>query len=325
MYYRSYSGYLKEKYGGAAYRVGVDAGFSCPNRQEGRPGEGCIFCDELGSRAVYLRNDDGSYPESGDPIPGGGEGFPPAWSPEAVESQVERAVSFLKRRYSAEHFLLYFQAFSGTDASPAALKHIYEYALSLYPFRELIVSTRPDCLNREKAALLGSFRTSGRDVWCELGLQTASDRLLREIRRGHTVAQFRDAFALLREAGVKIAVHLITGLPGERPEERDASIRLMQELKPEGIKIHNLNVPYNTELYRRWKENPFPVASMEEHIEELLYYLRRLPPEMIIMRMTCDTDRERLAVPQEKWNKSALIQKLEKRMAAEGAVQGDLL
>ena len=114
MNFRSYGSYLTEKYGKRAYRVGVDAGFSCPNRENGRSGFGCTFCDEAGSRAAYIRNDNGSYPESAAFKPCGLPGYPPGYSAEAVRSQIDRGIAFLRRRYRAEVFLLYFQAYSGT-------------------------------------------------------------------------------------------------------------------------------------------------------------------------------------------------------------------
>ncbi len=328
MFYQNYSGYLKEKYGKNVYRISIDGGFSCPNREKGREGGGCIFCDEAGSRAVYLRNDDGTYPESMLFNSEGGEGFPPEWSRDSVESQIKRALSFLKKRYQAKAFILYFQAYSGTYASPLALKTIYDHALSFetpeIPFRELVVSTRPDAIDSTKADLLASYITDSREVWCELGLQTASPRLLRYIKRGHTLEQFLEAYQLLKERGIKKVVHLITGLPTETEEERDNTISLIAKLRPEGIKIHNLNLVKNTELYSQWENEPFEVDTMDEHIQTLVYYLRRLPPETLIMRMTCDTDRSRLVLPAEKWNKSQLLQKLQNEMRALGAKQGDL-
>ena len=184
MNFRSYGSYLTEKYGKRAYRVGVDAGFSCPNRENGRGGFGCAFCDEAGSRAAYIRNDNGSYPESDAFKPCGLPGYPPGYSAEAVRSQIDRGIAFLRRRYRAEVFLLYFQAYSGTYAPPEILKRIYDDALAAASFSELIVSTRPDCLDGEKADLLASYRRPDFDVWCETGLQTVHDKTLLAVRRG---------------------------------------------------------------------------------------------------------------------------------------------
>lgn len=323
MFYRSYSSYLREKYGQSVYRVSVDAGFSCPNRKAGREDSGCQFCDELGSRAVYLQNEN-SASKSSLSTPIHDLDFPELYTPEAIVSQIKRAEEFLFGRYAADQFILYFQAYSSTFSKTHILKQIYDHALSVIPFQELIVSTRPDCIDEEKADLLASYIKDDFDVWCELGLQSASNRLLKLMNRGHSVEQFVKSYRMLKQRGVKLAVHLITDYPGEKEEERDATIRLMQELRPDAVKIHNLNIPIGTPLHRQWVANPFPVADMDQHIETLIYYLRRLAPETVIMRMTCDTDQPRLAVPFEKWNKSALIQKMTNKMKKMGAVQGDL-
>lgn len=325
MLFRSYSHYLKERYGKSVYRVAVDAGFSCPNRKKGRGGEGCTFCDEMGSRAVYQRNDNGSYPESLSFSAYSLTDFPPFWSAENVESQIKRGIAFLKHRYHAELFLLYFQAYSNTDAKPEVLKKVYDHALSQAAFRELIVSTRPDCIDEARADLLASYIRSDFDVWCELGLQTASNRLLEKIQRGHSVEDFINSYQLLKNRGIKIAVHLICDLPTETPSEREETIALLKALKPDGVKLHNLNIACNTPLHREWLQNPFPVADMEKHIETLVYYIRRLPPCTVLMRLTCDTDSPRLILPEKKWNKSLLLQKLEAKMREEKAIQGDLL
>ena len=233
MNFRSYGSYLTEKYGKRAYRVGVDAGFSCPNRENGRGGFGCAFCDEAGSRAAYIRNDNGSYPESDAFKPCGLPGYPPGYSAEAVRSQIDRGIAFLRRRYRAEVFLLYFQAYSGTYAPPEILKRIYDDALAAASFSELIVSTRPDCLDGEKADLLASYRRPDFDVWCETGLQTVHDKTLLAVRRGHTYADFLKSYRLLKERNIKTAVHLIFGLPGEGRTELTQTIDEINRLQTE--------------------------------------------------------------------------------------------
>lgn len=329
--YNKYSSYLKERYGELAYRVSVDAGFSCPNRKNGRNSPGCIFCDEAGSRAVYLRNDNGSYPEFLKFKESGLADYPPFWSYQSVESQINRAINFLSRRYKAKYFLLYFQAFSSTYAAASILKEIYDTALDLCPqgnlFKELIVSTRADCIDKEKAQLLASYKNENKveDVWCELGLQTASDRLLKLINRGESVDDFVKSYNILKEAGIKVGVHIICGLPSETPQEQDKTISLLQKLKPDGIKIHNLNVIRGTALHTMYEKNPFHVDNMEEHIMRIIYYLRRLPAATTVMRLTCDSDSLNLIAPSKKWNKSQLAILLEKKMRELGAYQGDLL
>jgi radical SAM protein (TIGR01212 family) len=163
-----YALYLTRTFGRRVYRVAVDGGFSCPNR-EGRSGGGCTFCAEQGSRAPYL-----------------GEAV-------TVREQVARAAAFLSSRYQARAFILYFQAFSATHAPSASLKAIYDEGLSAAPFVGLTVSTRPDCMDEEKAALLASYRERGLEVWVELGLQTAHEATLARIGRGHDLESFLTA------------------------------------------------------------------------------------------------------------------------------------
>lgn len=315
MTFRSYSSYLKEKYGVPAYRVGIDAGFSCPNRPDGRTGYGCTFCDEAGSRAVYIRNDNGSYPESEQFRPCGLPGFPPGYSAESVRSQIQRGMAFLKRRYHAEIFLLYFQAYSNTNASPEILKQIYDDALSAASFSELIISTRPDCLSEEKADLLAAYRRHDFDVWCELGLQTVHDKTLTAIRRGHSYADFLRAFGWLKERKIKTAVHLIFGLPGEGKPELDKTIDEINRLHPDAVKIHNLQIPVGTPMFDQLKRGEIKPYTMEEHLDNTVRALSRLNPDITVMRLTCDIMQSQRENNSGFWKKGTFLSELNKRLA----------
>ncbi|HEQ71744.1 MAG TPA: radical SAM protein, partial [Spirochaetia bacterium] len=202
--YHTYARYLRERYETTVYRIAVDAGFSCPHRGPDRRGPGCSFCGDEGARAPYLTAAAGRVSSSS-----------PSGAPVPLEEQIRHAAAFLRRRYRATRFLLYFQAFSGTNAPPAVLRSTYDRGLACLPFQELIVSTRPDCVDREKVALLASYRTTERDVWVELGAQSLQEHTLVRINRGHTVKDFYAAYSILKEYGLKTAVHLIFGLPGE--------------------------------------------------------------------------------------------------------------
>ena len=297
--FNSYSRYLKQKYGCPVYRVAVDAGFSCPHRGEKREKAGCIYCDEYGSRAPYL----------------GGRA--------SLHDQITDTLSFLRERYKAKEFILYFQAFSNTYAPVEELKSIYDYGLSLAPFKELIISTRPDCVDDEKAALLASYKTAERDVWVELGLQSAHDATLKLINRGHTVDDFVRTYKLLKEYRLKLTIHLIFGLPGEGMKEIMETIRFITVLKPDGIKIHNLHIPYHTELYAQYRRGEITVPSSEKHLEYVIKALLLLPPSTIIMRLTCDTPILRLAVPQIFLSKQEFFALLRKEMFSRNLHQGD--
>ncbi len=296
--YLSHARYLRRLYGRSVYRVAVDGGFSCPHRAS-RSSPGCAYCAE-GARAPYLH---------------GAESLP---------EQVARGIRFMKHRYGADSFLLYFQAFSGTNASVERLKAAYDSALAPAPFLELVVSTRPDCVDEAKADLLASYRSRGLDVWVELGLQSANDRTLALINRGHTVSDFTRAFGLLRERGVKLAVHLIFGLPGEGAREVDATCRFVAALDPEGVKIHNLHIPCGTPLGRDFLKGELTAPGPEWHLERVVRAIAALPARTVIMRLTCDTAPGQLLSPRRFWDKRTFRERLTQEMLVRGLRQGSL-
>jgi hypothetical protein len=305
--FRQYSRYLKEKYGVPAYRVSVDAGFSCPNRGKMREVSGCTYCDEAGSRADYLH---------------GREGSAPLGDRKELRRQIQRGITFMRKRYGAEVFLLYFQAFSNTFAPVERLKHIYDYALGLASFSELIVSTRPDCLDTEKADLLASYKNDDRDVWVELGLQSSRPETLQRINRGHDFTDFEKAYGLLRERNIKKTVHLIFGLPGEGWKEIEETMRTVASLRPEGIKIHNLTLPEGTHLFEEYLKGELVLPSASRHLEYLANALELLPPDTIIMRLTCDPPRGKPSLPVHFRDKQKVYRALEKELRRRGSFQG---
>jgi radical SAM protein (TIGR01212 family) len=311
----SYAAYLKDKYGATVYRVAVDAGFSCPNRGPDRRAPGCLYCDEHGARAPYLEGAEAA------PAAAAEAGSRGDWR-RGLRLQVEGTLQFLRRRYGAELFLLYFQAFSNTYAPLPRLAEIYDFALSLAPFRELLVSTRPDCVQRGVAALLASYRRRDREVWVELGLQSASDRTLRRVNRGHTVQQFEAAYRALKDRGLKVAVHLIFGLPGEGLSEILSTVRYLAALRPDGVKIHNLHVPKGSPLFQEYLAGELAVPCDRRHLLYTVRALELLPPSTLLMRLTCDTPAERLAAPRHFLPKASFYELLRQELRARGSWQG---
>jgi uncharacterized protein len=319
----SYSSYLKARYGGRAYRVSVDAGFSCPNRRKeneqdslpagpfgqfygaDRSVSGCSFCDERGSRAVYQEGNTG-----------------PVVTKEDLKRQIEGGITFLEKRYKARLFLLYFQAFSGTFAPVETLKKLYDYCLSLAPFEELIVSTRPDCISEETVDLFREYREQGYDVWVELGLQTACDETLKRINRGHTTADFERSYEMLRSAGCRVAVHLIFGLPGEGERAILETVDYIGSLVPDGIKIHNLHIPANTRLFQEYLKGEITVPSAARHRDYVIKALERVPKSTIILRLTCDTPESLLAAPKHFLDKASFIRSVKEEMLRRNTRQG---
>ena len=296
----SYSQYLQDKYGKKVYRIAVDGGFSCPNRGADRNKPGCIYCNQQGSRASYLDKS------------------------KAIEDQIERGIAFTKRRYKAELFLLYFQAYSNTFDTPENLKRTYDFALSCHPFRELIVATRPDCIDEDKANLLASYMNDDFDVWVELGLQSAHDATLKRINRGHTAAQYKEAFDILHFRGIKVASHLILGLPGESFDDMLASVDFINQLHPEAVKLHDLNITYNTELYNEYLKGEVTAPSRELYMEYLISVIEHLRSDIILMRLTCDTYAADRAAPRKYMAKGNIYAQLQKELVSRGTWQGRL-
>jgi radical SAM protein (TIGR01212 family) len=316
--FRRYSRYLKEKYGEPVYRISVDAGFSCPHRHDDGSG-GCTFCDAVGSRAVYQEET-----RDGEPLRIERGGGVSAERLELIRRQIERGKEFLSRRYGARSYTLYFQAFSNTFAPVPVLRQIYDYALSLAPFRELIVSTRPDCVAAAHAGLLASYLQEDFDVWAELGLQSFHDSTLERINRAHTSSRFVRAFSLLRDRGVKITVHLIFGLPGEGRQEIMETVERLAAMQPEAVKIHNLNVAAGSELEREYRRGELSIPSDRRHLEYVREALERLPEDTVIQRVTCDTRKEDLVAPLRFMDKNRFYSSLEEEMRRRAARQGRL-
>ncbi len=293
--FTSYSEYLRQTYGEKTYRVSVDGGFSCP---KGAEGERCAFCSEEAARAPYLGTAEG------------------------MREQVEKGVRFLHARYAAGAFLLYFQASCATNAPAAELARIYGSALALAPFRGLSVGTRPDCIDDEKADLLSSYLKPGFDVWVELGLQSASDRTLAAVRRGHTRADFLRAYHACRGRGLKVAVHLIFGLPGESARDMEDTVRFVAGLDPDGVKLHNLHVPQTAPFASELPKGELTVPGPLSHLEYVISALELLPPRTVIMRLTTDTPRDRLLAPRGFWDKQTFQSRLISEMISRGARQG---
>jgi radical SAM protein (TIGR01212 family) len=242
----------------------------------------------------------------------------------AVERQVSEAISFYRRTHGAGGYILYFQAYSNTNAPVETLQRVYDAGLALAPFRGLNVATRPDCLDEEKADLLASYAERGLEVWVELGLQSADDTTLRRIRRGHTAADFERAFQMLRHRRIKIGVHLIFGLPGEGLAEILGTMGVLARLRPDGVKIHNLHVPAGTLIAAEYQKGELTVPSPRRHLEYAIAAIELLPPETVVMRLTCDTPAERLAAPRDFWPKEEFLSRLDREMRARGSRQGRL-
>lgn len=333
MNYNSYSSFMMRRYGYRIFRVGVDAGFSCPNRQKNADGSGCIYCDSHGARAAYLRSSesrfrhDSGFEEGIDSIACNSNECAKntfSFDFEDIRKQVDRGLEFLSRRYKADHFALYLQSFSNTFAPYEKLRELYDFATSLHQWEGFIVSTRPDCIDDRKLALLASYKEACGSVCVELGLQSGSDEILSAMKRGHDVRCFVEAARKVRESGLELCVHILTGFPGEGQDELNRTVEVINLVHPDAIKIHNLNVAAGTELYDRFLEGEVTTPCMTRHIRTVCFILRRIPSDIVIERLMCETPNHRLASPRLFPDKNRFLRNLDAFMEDQGFRQGDL-
>jgi len=328
--YNDYATALEQTYGEKVYRIGVDGGFSCPNRNADGSG-GCSYCDETGSVAVYHRVSEQNKGFCFDP-----HSTNPRRLPEDTEEslskrkehllwQIDRAKMFLDRRYDTGGRSIYFQAFTSTYGRIEILKQLYDVALSTGSYREFIVSTRSDCLQLEKINLIASYKGQVDALWVELGLQSGNDTTLHTIARNETVNDFLEACTLAHRSGIHVCAHIILGLPGESFDEIDKTAEVLVKASVEAVKIHNLHIVAGSRLFEEFKAGLLTAPSMERHLAYTIHVLRRLPFSMIIERFTSDTPKHRLAAPRDFGDKHGFVRCLNLEMERLDVRQGDLL
>ncbi len=331
--YNSYSESLRKRFGSSVFRIGIDAGFSCPNRCKSPDGSGCSYCDSMGAKAAYLRTSESSFSHSSgfvsdiDSVSQNQrecELYSFTLDKESIKAQVERGVEFVRRRYKTDRFSAYLQSFSNTFAPIEKLGELYDYVLSLRHWEQLIISTRPDCLDEKILDLISSYKKDGLGVCLELGLQSGDDEILKSMRRGHDVQCLIDSANKVKDHGIELCLHILTGYPGEGKTQLDKTIDVINRIHPDSLKIHNLNIVSGTHLYEEFLDGEVTAPCMTRHIENVIYILRRIPSDVVIERLMCETPSHRLASPRLFADKNRFLRTLETEMEKRGAVQGDL-
>ena len=300
--FNSYSRYCKAHFGGRIQKLPVDAGFSCPNRLSRAHG-GCTYCANAAFSPTYLAESDD------------------------VVAQLERGKSFFQKRYPVNNgYFAYFQAYTNTYAPLAVLCRKFETALQLSDIKGIIISTRPDCLSDEILDYLSELGTRTQ-LTVELGVESFRNETLAHIHRGHTVECTFDAFTRLRARGIPACAHLIFGLPGEKPEQWIEDEKSLNELRPQFVKFHQLQIFKNTAMEAEYAEHPerFSVFTAEEYVCFMVDYLERLSPEIVVERFSAEVPPRYLAVSN--WNllrHDALLRKIESELAIRDTFQGRL-
>ncbi|MEL7556684.1 MAG: TIGR01212 family radical SAM protein [Treponema sp.] len=306
--FNRHSDRLAERHGERVWRIGLDAGFSCPHREGGRGAGGCAFCAPDAGLAAYQH--DGRR------------------LVEDLDEQIARGLGFLRNRYGARLFFLYFQAYSCTNLPVAQLAQVYDNAVALFgarapgALRGMVVSTRPDCLDRAKAELLSSYTARGMEVWLELGLQSSNDSSLARINRGHGAQAFVDAARVSRGLGLKRACHLILGLPGESKADMLRSAEFAAAQGMEGLKFHDLRLVKGSALARNLPAGEYAPLHPSRLPGLLAEILERLPWEVEILRLSADFPKGHCLDIFPPIEKNQLYTAVERMLAARNSRQG---
>lgn len=298
--YNSFGSYIKKKYGSTVYKVNVDAGFTCPNRDGTVGTSGCIYCNNDSFRPISCK---------------------PSLT---MMEQIRNGIPHIQKRYRAEKFLVYFQPYTNTYAPVEELERLYGEALSEPAVIGLAIGTRPDSVDPEKIALLESL-AQHYFILIEYGMQSMYDRTLEFINRGHDYKTFLRTLDMTKDRGIYIGAHIIVGFPTETRDEMLMMADEISHLPIEFLKIHQLQVVKDTPLEIIYQENPFHVFEYEEYLDFVTEFLERLSPRIVLQRLFATAPDSILIAP--KWDRSRqeILRDIEKRLQLKDTYQGKKL
>lgn len=298
--YHSLDYEMKKQFGCKVYRLALDGGCSCPNR-DGKIGYGgCIFCSA------------------------GGSGDFAADRKLSVTQQILMQEMQIRSKRPVDSFIAYFQAYTGTYAPAEHLRSIFTEAVERPEVKVLSIATRPDCLPPVVLELLARLRER-KPVWVELGLQTIHEDTARFIRRGYALEVFEKAVSDLRSIGIDVIVHLILGLPGEDRDRMLRSVRWLNDRDIQGVKLQLLHILRGTDLAAYYLAHPFPVMTQEAYTGLVIDCLEHLRSDIVIHRLTGDGPSELLIAPDWSRNKRSVLNGIHSAMKMQGAWQGRLV
>ncbi len=269
--YKTLNNYYKEKFGCKVYKLSIDAGFTCPNRDGTISDKGCIFCSESGS---------GEFAESGN----------------CITEQLERAKKRVENKIKSGKYVAYFQSFTNTYANTDKLEKLYKEAMSPEYIVGITISTRPDCLSQDIIELLKKLNKI-KPVMVELGFQTSNEKTAEYIRRGYKNEVYLDSVKRLKSANIEVVTHIIIGLPFETKEDAMKTTEFCVKAGSDGFKFHLLHVLKNTDLEKEYLSGKFRCLNLEEYAEILKSCTEILPENAVVHRITGDGDKKSLIAP----------------------------
>jgi len=294
--YTTFTDELRTRFGCRVQRVSLDAGFSCPNRDGSLGTGGCTFCGDRGAAAVGVPTE----------LP--------------LHLQLQKSKEYLVKKFRAEKFLAYFQAYSNTYAAADDLRLLYEAALADADMVGLIIGTRPDCLPDSVLDLLAELNRRTY-LWLELGMQTMHDQTLQAINRGHDHACFVEAVNRCKQKNLRICAHLILGLPGESREQMLASVEELNRLGVDGVKLHHLHVLKGSQLEQEYRTGDLPLMTRDEYVALVVDALELLDPKIMIHRLMGD-GRSELVAPDWSRRKLEVLNRIDAELVKRDSRQG---
>ncbi len=295
--YYTLSSYNWRTYGRKMQKAAINAGLTCPNIDGTKGRGGCIFCS-------------------------GGSGYFTSPGGTHITGQLDSEIHRIRLKDSSCGIIAYFQSNSNTYAPVNVLRELYNTALMDNRVDALSVATRPDCLSRDIIELLRSVGTE-KPLTVELGLQTIHDSTAEKINRCHSYEEFLTGYSALKDAGIRVCVHIINGLPGETPEMMLTTAREIGRLCPDAVKIHLLHIIRGTALEKEYSAGRYVPMDISEYILTAVNQLRVLPPNTVIERLTGDGDKHTLTAPLWSRDKIRVLGSIDKLMALMDARQGD--
>ena len=294
--YNQFSAYLKNRFGAKVYKITLDAGFSCPNRDGTISSGGCIFCDEAGSFSQAHSN------------------------LLSIEQQIEVGINTLKERFKAEKFMSYFQAYTNTYKPVEELEKIYKSSLEHPDVVGISIGTRPDCVDEDKLNLISDISKDWY-TWVEYGLQSSHNHTLMRINRGHDYECFVRSYEKTKEKGINVCVHVILGLWESRDEMLQTAQRLA-DLKIDGIKIHMLCALEGTPLTKMYENNEIDFMSEDEYVNLVCDFLEILPQTTLIHRLAGNGYTKTLIAPKWLGAKLDCLNKIDRELLKRNSYQG---
>lgn len=285
--------YCKKQFGEKLYKISLDGGMSCPNRDGKLDTRGCIFCSAGGS---------------GD------------FTPDrriSLDEQIEDAKKRVSSKYKGTHYIAYFQAYTNTYAPVEKLRALFMPVIKREDIAVLSIATRPDCLSDEVLDLLRELNDI-KPVWVELGLQTIHEKTVDYIRRGYPLPVYDKAIRDLDKIGIHTITHLILGLPGETKEDMLQSVRYVAACGSQGIKLQLLHVLKGTDLASDYEKGLFQTLSFDEYMDLLADCVRLLPKDMVVHRLTGDGPKNLLMAPMWSADKKRVMNTIHQRLKKDG-------